>query len=132
MQNSPFTLGGPMSSQSSGMQLTPPVQLPPRQQSTLDERKISTIPSHMKTLSSTSQTVGVPSSDASNIPKACAYFYMFIYSLVEFANFNIHFCVLPFPKIQSQSALNSAAAHTSSPGFTRPNRTNSTSTHYLF
>nr|GMC82829.1 CCR4-NOT transcription complex subunit 1 isoform X1 [Ipomoea batatas] len=70
VENSPFTLGGPMSSQSSGMQLTPPVQLPPRQQSTLDERKISTIPSHMKTLSSTSQTVGVPSSDASNIPKA--------------------------------------------------------------
>ncbi|XP_019161048.1 PREDICTED: CCR4-NOT transcription complex subunit 1 [Ipomoea nil] len=95
VESSTFALTGPISSQPSGLQLAPPVQLPPRQQSTLDERKISTIPSHMKTLSSTSQAVGVPSSDASNIPK-------------------------------SQSALNSAAAHTSSPGFTRPNRTNST------
>ncbi|CAH9118024.1 unnamed protein product [Cuscuta europaea] len=67
MEGPTYSLSAPASSQA-GMQVPSAVLLTPRQQSTLEERKITAVPVQMKNVSSTGP-VTVPSSEASNIPK---------------------------------------------------------------
>ncbi|VFQ85948.1 unnamed protein product [Cuscuta campestris] len=64
----PSTLNGDTSLQTRS-HLQSVLLLPSRQQSTLEERKMTTVPGHTKVLSSPSQNVVVPLSDTSNIPK---------------------------------------------------------------
>lgn len=142
MLGSSFPLIGSSSTQA-GPQLSSPVQLQQRQQSSLEERNKASVQlsNYMKpVLSAAGQPSVVPPSDTSSTQKACTEIIIKLFLSWRSPYYGTKFCLqssllllgLTFSSImQPQSTANASSALSSSTGFVRPSRAATSASKYM-